>query len=225
MGSWQAVVAAGAAVCALSWRAGLRPADLWRGLSPLLLVAAVLVVASALKLDGSGAWRLAGRVGVSPQGLSDGLLAAGRLAVLAAMSVVVTATTTAGLMNEALLWCMSPLGRLGAPVGDVAMMLSVAVRFIPECSGQLERIVLSQKARGARFGRGGPAGRARAWAQVVTPLFVAMFRRSEALARAMEARCYRGQGRTEMGRMEMRPADRAALACGAALACAAALAL
>lgn len=224
-GGWPGVGAAAAGTAALARAAGMRPGDLWRCLSPLAVVAAVVVCSSAMKLDDPGAWRLAGGWGLSPQGAAAGLLAACRIVVAAAMSVVVAATTTSGLMNEALLWCMSPLGRLGVPVGDVAMTLSVAVRFIPLCAEQLDRIVMCQRARGASFGTGGPLRRARAWAGVAVPLFVAMFRRSEALARAMEARCYRGEGRTRIGRMRMRPADFAALAAGAALAVLAAVAL
>jgi energy-coupling factor transport system permease protein len=103
---------------------------------------------------------------------------------------------------------MRPLAWVGVPVGDLAMTLTIALRFIPTTAEEAERIVMAQQARGAVFDRGGPIKRARAYAPVLVPLFFQLFRRADALATAMEARCYRGtEGRTRMKEDRMRGVD------------------
>lgn len=96
------------------------------------------------------------------------------------------------------------------------MMLTVALRFIPTTAEEAEKIVVAQVARGARFDKGGPLKRARAYVPVLVPLFVNLFRRADELATAMEARCYRGgTGRTRYTESRMTLVDQAALLIGA----------
>jgi energy-coupling factor transport system permease protein len=100
------------------------------------------------------------------------------------------------------------------PVDDVAMMFSIALRFIPTTAEEADRIVTAQSARGARFDEGGPIRRARAWLPVLVPLFVNLFRRADNLAVAMESRCYGGVGRTRLHDRRMRVGDWFALVLG-----------
>ena len=100
---------------------------------------------------------------------------------------------------------MRPLSWFRIPVGELAMMLTVALRFIPTTAEEAEKIIVAQTARGATFGVGGPIGAAKAYLPVLVPLFVNLFRRADELAVAMESRCYRGgEGRTRLHESHMR---------------------
>ncbi len=127
---------------------------------------------------------------------------------------LVTATTSSTELMEAFLSLMGPLRRLRVPVDDIATMLSIALRFIPLCGAQLDRVVMAQRARGARVGQGGPIARVTSWVPVMIPLFVGLFRRSDALSAAMAARCYQGKGRTCLTTCRVRPVDVAVLVAG-----------
>ena len=94
------------------------------------------------------------------------------------------------------------------------MMFSIALRFIPTTAEEADKIVVAQTARGARFEKGGPVRRAKAWVPVLVPLFVNLFRRADDLAIAMESRCYTGIGRTRLHVQRMRASDWLALLVG-----------
>jgi energy-coupling factor transport system permease protein len=136
----------------------------------------------------------------------------------------VTGTSELARGTELLL---SPLARLRFPAHDAAMILSIALRFVPLLAMEAEHIVKAQASRGADFGRGrgGPLSRARRMLPLYVPLFISALRRAEALALAMEARCYTGgAGRTAPAGYRMRLTDAAAVFCvlaaSAALICA-----
>jgi energy-coupling factor transport system permease protein len=120
---------------------------------------------------------------------------------------------------------LRPLRVVRFPVDDAAMMMSIALRFMPTTAEEAERIVVAQTARGARFSEGGPVARARAWVPVLVPLFVRLFRRADDLAIAMEARCYRGEGRTRLREPRMRTADWVTLVMGVGFSAAVAILL
>jgi energy-coupling factor transport system permease protein len=131
---------------------------------------------------------------------------------------LLTLTTSPVALTDALERLMRPLERLRVPVGDVAMMLTVALRFIPTTAEEAEKVVLAQAARGARFDSGGPVRRARAYVPVLVPLFVNLFRRADELAVAMESRCYRGgRGRTRLHESRLRGVDWTVMLVGAAV--------
>ena len=218
VGSWPVLCGIGVAALAAVGACGAEARRAVRGLAPLAVVLAAIVAAGALRFDGSGAWHLAGAVGVSPEGLDASLKAAVRIAVMAGLAVPLTAATPAARLSEALRWFLGPLGRLRVPVDDVAMTLEVALRFVPLCEGQLERVLLAQRARGARVGVGGPVRRVTSWVPVAVPVLVGMFRRGDALSATMASRCYRGAGRTRLAPPRMRPADVAVGAVGCVLA-------
>lgn len=218
VGSWPVLCGIGVAALAIVGACGAEARRAVRGLAPLAVVLAAIVAAGALRFDGSGAWHLAGAVGVSPEGLDASLKAAVRIAVMVGLAVPLTAATPAARLSGALRWFLGPLGRLRVPVDDVAMTLEVALRFVPLCAGQLERVLLAQRARGARVGVGGPVRRVTSWVPVAVPVLVGMFRRADALSAAMASRCYRGTGRTRLALPRLRPADAAVGAVGCVLA-------
>lgn len=212
--SWW-VLAGCAGLAALAVGLSSVPATLaLRGIRPILWLALLTVVLNALTWRDPGAWMSLGPLGVDAAGLARGLYFGARIVVLVLASTLLTLTTSPVALTDAFGQLMRPLGVVRFPVDDVAMMLSIALRFVPTVAEEAERIVVAQTARGARFDQGGPLRRARAWIPVLVPLFVNLFRRADDLATAMESRCYRGAGRTRLREPRMRMADWLVLAAG-----------
>ena len=110
---------------------------------------------------------------------------------------------------------MNPLKKIKVPVHELAMMMSIALRFIPTLIEETDKIMSAQKARGADFETGSLFSRAKALLPVMIPLFISAFRRANELAIAMESRCYHGgEGRTRMNVLVMKRRDWSALAVG-----------
>ena len=127
-------------------------------------------------------------------------------------SVFLTYTTTPIALTDAIEDLLSPLKKIGVPVHDFAMMMTIALRFIPLLVDETDKIMTAQKARGADFSSGSLVNRAKALIPVLIPLFVSAFRRAEELAVAMECRCYHGgEGRTRMKVHRIRAIDFVAL--------------
>lgn len=137
---------------------------------------------------------LVGSFGFVPAGFERGCFYAVRILLLVAASLIVSFTTTSTQLTEAFSSFLRPLRVMRVPVDDVASVLSIALRFIPLVAEELGRIHDAQWARGAKFGEKGLVVRVRAWATVLVPLFVGMFRRADNLAVAMDARCYGAPG-------------------------------
>lgn len=136
-----------------------------------------------------------------------------RLIYLVMFASLLTFTTTPAKISDGLEGLLSPFKRLGLPAHDIAMMITIALRFIPTLFEETSRIIKAQKSRGAEFDCGGPIRRAKAYIPVLIPLFVIVFRRAENLALAMEARGYAGgEGRTKLYPPVWRRTDGAALA-------------
>lgn len=196
-----------------------------RGVRPVLWLLLFTVLANALVWRAADALIALGPLGVSGPGLARGLYFATRIVLLMLGTTLVTITTSPVALTDAMSALLRPLAVVRVPVDDVAMMLSIALRFIPTTAEEAERIMVAQSARGARFDEGGPIRRARAWVPVLVPLFVRLFRRADDLAIAMESRCYTGKGRTRLRELIMRPADWVTLGAGVTLALAAAILL
>ncbi len=123
-------------------------------------------------------------------------------------SVLITYTTTPIALTDAIESLLSPLKKIGVPVHDFAMMMTIALRFIPTLVDETEKIMAAQKSRGADFASGSLIKRAKALIPVLVPLFVSAFRRADELATAMECRCYRGgTGRTKLHALRCRAID------------------
>jgi len=196
-----------------------------RGVRPVLWLLLFTILANALVWRAADVVVSVGALGVDAVGLMRGLYFAARIVLLMLGTTLVTLTTSPVALTDALSALLRPLGLVRVPVDDLAMMLSIALRFIPTTAEEAERVMVAQSARGARFDEGGPVRRARAWVPVLVPLFVRLFRRADDLAIAMESRCYVGHGRTRLRQLVMRPADWIALVAGVTLALGAAILL
>ena len=133
-------------------------------------------------------------------------------ALLIGTSVILTYTTSPIALTDAIERLLSPLKYIKIPVHEFAMMMTIALRFIPTLIEETDKIMSAQKARGADFSTGKLTDRARALIPVLIPLFISAFRRADDLAVAMECRCYRGgSGRTRMTKLHLKFLDFAAV--------------
>ena len=140
-------------------------------------------------------WKLT----ITKEGLSVAVFMAIRLTFLIIGSSIMTLTTTPNNLTDGMEKLLSPLKVLKVPVHEVAMMMSIALRFIPILLEETDKIMKAQIARGADFESGNLMQKAKAMVPLLVPLFISAFRRANDLAMAMEARCYRGgDGRTKM---------------------------
>ena len=138
---------------------------------------------------------------ITAEGIRMAIHMAVRLSFLIIGSSIMTLTTTPNQLTDGLETGLGWMGRLHIPIHEIAMMMSIALRFIPILMEETNRIMSAQKARGADFDSGGIIRRAKALIPLLVPLFVSAFRRANDLAMAMEARGYRGGG----GRTKMKP--------------------
>ncbi|MCR4689886.1 MAG: energy-coupling factor transporter transmembrane protein EcfT [Lachnospiraceae bacterium] len=136
---------------------------------------------------------------ITKEGVEAAVYMAFRLVMLILGSSLMTLTTTPTQLTDAMEKLLWPLTKIGAPVHEVAMMMSIALRFIPILLEETDKIMKAQAARGADFESGNVFHRVRSMVPILVPLFLAAFRRAGDLAMAMEARCYQGgEGRTKM---------------------------
>jgi energy-coupling factor transport system permease protein len=185
-----------------------------RGLRPVIVLLALSVILNLLfaPSDASPVLARLGPVVITEGGLRTAAFIGIRLLLLVATTSLLTYTTSPVAMTDGIEWLLRPLRRFGVPGHELAMMMTIALRFIPTLLEETERIMKAQMARGADFTQGRLLDRARGFVPVLVPLFVTAFRRSEELALAMEARCYRGgEGRTRMHVLRWRAADAVAL--------------
>jgi energy-coupling factor transport system permease protein len=149
---------------------------------------------------------------VSREGLHMASLMGIRLLLLVAFAGLLTLTTSPMELADGMECLMSPFGRLGFPAHEMAMMMTIALRFIPTLLEETDRILKAQVSRGADLEGGGIVRRLRAFVPVLVPLFIIVFQRAEDLALAMESRCYvGGRGRTRMRPLRWRVRDTVAL--------------
>ena len=180
-----------------------------KGLKPVLFVIAFTAVLNIFWTEGEMLlfeWKF---IRIYAEGLYAALFIMIRIAVLIiGTGMLLTYTTTPIALTNAIEDLLSPLKKLHVPVHSFAMMMTIALRFIPTLSEECERIMTAQKARGADFSSGGLIQRAKALIPVLIPLFVSAFNRAGDLATAMECRCYNGgEGRTRMNVRHLRFVD------------------
>ncbi len=169
---------------------------LWRGFRPILLLLVITVVLGVLLTPGGGTLWHAGPLVISRQGAHQAVSAGVRLGLLVLQSSVLTVSTEPLQLSAAAERLLRPFRRFGVPAHELALMSSIALRFIPTLAEEAQRIRLAQAARGGDVEARGRA-RLRALIALLVPLLIAVFRRADDLALAMEARGYRGeQGRT-----------------------------
>jgi energy-coupling factor transport system permease protein len=189
------------------------PRAVVRGLAAIGFIVGFTTVANALRWNPATVALLrVGPIAVDGAGLRAGVFFAVRIVLLVTGTSLLTLTTSPVELTGGIERALAPLKRLRVPVGELAMTLTIALRFIPTTVEEADRIITAQMSRGAAYDRGGPIARAKAYAPVLVPLFYQLFRRADALATAMEARCYHGtEQRTRLHEAHMRAADWAAL--------------
>lgn len=148
---------------------------------------------------------------ITAEGIAMAVKMAVRLTFLIIGSSIMTLTTTPNNLTDGLERLLRPLQKVKVPVHEVAMMMSIALRFIPILLEETDKIMKAQMARGADFDEGNLLQRAKSMVPLLVPLFISAFRRAGDLAMAMEARCYRGgEGRTKMKPLKYQKRDFAA---------------
>ncbi len=184
---------------------------MFKGLKSIFLILMITVVFNLILTPGEILWKF-GILKVT----KEGLILAGkmiiRLTYLVIGSSIMTLTTTPNQLTDGLERLMKPLSYVKVPVHEIAMMMSIALRFIPILLEETDKIMKAQIARGADFERGNLIQKAKALVPLLVPLFISAFRRANDLAMAMEARCYHGGGgRTQMKPLKYKGQDYAAL--------------
>lgn len=145
---------------------------------------------------------------ITSDGLANAVNMALRLVFLVMGSSLLTYTTSPILLTDGIEKLLSPFSKIGLPAHELAMMMTIALRFIPTLLEETEKIMMAQKARGADFESGNIFAKAKALVPILVPLFVGAFRRADELATAMECRCYRGgDGRTRLRSLEFSVCD------------------
>jgi len=145
---------------------------------------------------------------VTTEGVRFGILISLRLALLIIFSSLLTFTTSPIQLTDATEKLLSPLARFGVPSHELAMMMTIALRFIPTLLEETDKIIKAQKSRGVDFESGNIFKRLKNFVPILVPLFLSSFRRADDLAMAMEARCYRGgKGRTQMHKLKYSRTD------------------
>ena len=152
-------------------------------------------------------------IAIYAEGLWNALFMVLRVSILIiATGIFLTYTTTPIALTDALEQLMAPLKKIRVPVHDFAMMMTIALRFIPTLTEETEKIMNAQKARGADFTTGSLLSRVKALIPILVPLFVSAINRAFDLASAMECRCYHGgEGRTRLNVLRYRGVDVAAM--------------
>ena len=171
-----------------------------KSLKPILPIVIFTAVLNLFFVSGEGEplvhiWFLT----IYAEGVRYAVLMAVRVMALIAGTSLLTYTTSPIVLTDAIEQLLKPLGKLHFPVHELAMMMSIALRFIPTLIEETDKIMSAQRARGADFESGNLVQRAKALIPLLVPLFISAFRRAEELAVAMECRCYHGdEGRTRM---------------------------
>lgn len=199
------------AVCVRISKVGVR--QLVRGLKPVLFIIIFTAVLNLFFTSSDEYLFQLGFIRVSEAGLRNAIFMVLRIMLLIMGTFLMTYTTSPISLTDGLERLLNWMKKLHVPVHELAMMMSIALRFIPILVEETDKIMKAQMARGADFESGNLIQRAKSMIPILVPLFISAFRRATDLAMAMEARCYRGgEGRTKMKPLKYRGADRAAYA-------------
>ncbi|MBQ6715368.1 MAG: energy-coupling factor transporter transmembrane protein EcfT [Clostridia bacterium] len=189
-----------------------------RGLKPILFIVVFTFLLNLFLSSGDDVLVKLGILTITYTGIRNALFMAVRLILLVTCTQLLTLTTSPIQLTDGLERLFTPLKKIGFPAHELAMMMSIALRFIPTLIEETDKITKAQKARGADFETGGVIKRVKAMIPLLIPLFVGAFRRADELAMAMEARCYRGgAGRTKMRPLTYKKVDYFSMLSGIAL--------
>lgn len=200
-----------AALCAIVCVSKVPLGFIMRGLKPILLIIIFTFCLNIFMVDGRVLWQW-GFLKITAEGLYTAVFMGLRLILLIIGSSLLTLTTKPISLTDGIERLLGPLSHIGVPTHEIAMMMSIALRFIPTLLEETDKIMKAQQARGADFESGNIFSRAKSLIPILVPLFISAFRIAQDLAMAMEARCYRGgKGRTRMHEMKFGGRDIAAM--------------
>ena len=203
----------GALFCVLLAMSRIKVGYVMQTVRPLLFRIIITFALNIFFYRGETVWFEYGVIVITQEGLIKALFMAIRLLLLIMSTSLMMLTTTPVQLTDGLEKLAAPLAKMGAHVHEMAMMMSIALRFIPTLNEETERIQKAQTARGAEFDSGNVLARAKNMIPLLVPLFVSAFKRADELAMAMEARCYHGgKGRTKLKILVMQRNDWIALA-------------
>lgn len=188
---------------------------IYKGLKPILILVLITAALNILMTSGSNPplyhWKF---ITIYKEGLTLAAFMVLRLVFLIIGTSLLTLTTSPIELTDGIEKLLNPLKRIGIPAHELAMMMTIALRFIPTLMDETDKIMKAQMARGADFESGNLLQRAKSLIPILVPLFISSFRRADELAMAMEARCYRGgEGRTRMNILQLSSKDFIASIC------------
>lgn len=179
-----------------------------RSIRPLLFIIIFTFVLNILFYSGQTIYWQWGFLTISKEGIEKAVFIAIRLVLLIVATSLLTLTTSPMQLTDGMESLLSPLKKIKFPVHEMAMMMSIAMRFIPTLVEETDRIMKAQTARGAEFDSGNLLKKAKNMIPLLVPLFVGAFKRADELALAMESRCYHGdEGRTRMKVLHLKRMD------------------
>ena len=194
----------------LIFMSGISFKTLWKSIKPILVILIFTAAINVFMTVGEGDPLInLGFTKIYTEGIVKAFFMAYRVAiVIMGTSILLTYTTTPISLTDGIESLLAPLKRINVPVHAFAMMMSIALRFIPTLVEETEKIMNAQKSRGADFSNGTLVQRAKALIPILIPLFASSFKRAEELATAMECRCYRGDSnRTKLVELEYKTMD------------------
>lgn len=201
-------------------KSGLSPKLMLKSMKPIVPIIIFTSVLNIFFIDGVTVFKIFG-IRITDQGLITSGYMIIRIVALICGTSMLTYTTSPIVLTDAIEQLLAPLKKLHFPVHELAMMMTIALRFIPTLIEETDKIMSAQKARGADLDSGTIMERAKALVPILIPLFVSSFRRAEELALAMECRCYRGgEGRTKLKTLHSGGNDYCALSVSLLFLCA-----
>lgn len=182
-----------------------------RGLKPIIMILCFTFALNMFMIDGRVLVQL-GFLKITEEGLRMAVFMAVRLILLLLGSSMLTLCTRPLSLTDGIERLLSPMKKIGVPAHEIAMMMTIALRFIPTLLEETDKIMKAQQARGADFESGNLIQRAKSLIPILVPLFISAFRIAQDLAMAMEARCYRGgDQRTRLHELKLKKRDYAAI--------------
>lgn len=179
-----------------------------KGLKSLIFIIVFTAIINLFVTKGETPLFTVWRFTVTLEGVYFAIKMCLRIVLLIIGSSILTLTTTPIKLTDGIESLLKPLSKVGVPAHDIAMMMTIALRFIPTLLDETDKIIKAQQARGADFDTGNLVNKAKALVPILVPLFISAFRRADELAMAMEARCYAGGGqRTRMNVMKITSID------------------
>lgn len=163
----------------------------FRGIKAIAFIVLLTVALQMFMTPGEALWQW-GFLTITKEGIRQAIFMGTRLLLLVSLTSILTLTTTPISLTDGIENLLKPFQRFGMPAHELAMMMTIALRFIPTLVEETEKIMQAQAARGADFESGNLVERAKAMIPLLVPLFLNAFKRADELAMAMEARCYHG---------------------------------